>query len=197
MINKPKLFIYILLIITVIAAIAYLYTQINPSESETAQKQNLLWPVIFCVTAIVIWLTLIAILSKTSATIDAIKSQNFKLDLIYENIKKNTSALTEMEQAIKLSEQAKSIVFHDNNIQLLRNMVFDLLEQKDFDSVERLINKISDHTQFTQLSEQLRGQTVKLRESTNGEKIGEYICQVQKLFGAGTRLLGFAIESNL
>jgi hypothetical protein len=57
-----------------------------------------------------------------------------------------------------------------------------LLEQKDFDSVERLINQISDHTQFTQLAEQLRGQTVKFRESTDGEKISEYICEVQKLF---------------
>ncbi len=143
---------------------------------------TLLLLVILCVEGIVICLVLIAIYLKTSANIDAIKSQNFNLNLIYENIKKNTSALTEMEQALKLSEQAKSVVFHDNNIQLLRNMVFDLLEQKNFDSAEQLINQIADHPQFTQLAEQLRGQTKKFCESTNEGKIGEYICEVQKLF---------------
>jgi tetratricopeptide (TPR) repeat protein len=143
---------------------------------------TLLLLAILCVEGIVICLVLIAIYLKTSATIDATKSQNFNLNLIYENIKKNSSALAEMEQALKLSEQAKSIVFHDNNMQLLRNMVFDLLENKDFDSAEQLINQIAGHPQFAQLGEQLRGQTVKFRESTNGEKIGEYICEVQKLF---------------
>ncbi|MHC4212999.1 MAG: hypothetical protein ACYSWP_06435 [Planctomycetota bacterium] len=179
---NPKVYIYILLAIILISSIIFALTRITPSESETAQKTDWFWPAIFCVMAAVILFTLIAISSKTSATIDAIKSQNFKLDLIYENIKKHTSALAEMEQALKLSEQAKSIVYHDNNIQLLRNMVFDLMEQKDFDSVERLINQISDHPEFTQLGEQLRGQTDKLRESTDGEKIGEHICEVQKLF---------------
>ena len=143
---------------------------------------TLLLLAILCVEGIVICVALISIYLKTSANIDAIKSQNFNLNLIYETIKKNSSALAEMEQALKLSEQAKSIVYHDNNMQLLRNMVFDLLENKDFDSVERLINQIANHTQFTQLGEQLRGQTVKFRESTHGEKISEYISEVQKLF---------------
>ncbi len=137
---------------------------------------------ILCVQGIVITLVLIAIYLKTSANIDAIKSQSFNLNLIYENIKKNTSTLAEMEQALKLSEQAKSIVFNDNNVQLLRNMVFDLLEKKDFDSAERLINQIATHSQFAQLAEQLRGQTKKFSESTDGEKISEHICEVQKLF---------------
>jgi tetratricopeptide (TPR) repeat protein len=145
--------------------------------------KTMLWMLLsaLCVTSILIWITLIVTSSRTLKTINL---QNFTLNLIYETIKKNTSALAEMEQALKLSEQAKSIVFHDKNVQLLRNMVFDLLEQKDFDSVERLINQISDQTQFTQLAEQLRGQTQKLRESTDGEKIDEYISQVQKLFDA-------------
>jgi hypothetical protein len=139
-----------------------------------------------------LWLVIAAVLSMTMLVFlwmiyrrtERISDYNVKLETVAEAVKKNRQALEEMEQSLKVSDRAKAIAFHNSDVQLLRNMVFDALEQKDFDSAEQMINKIADHEAFSHLAEQLRDQMNKYHDSTEGKLVDEAIAEVESLLDA-------------
>jgi len=161
-----------------VVALLLIMSSTNKLDTDKpGEIPDLIWLIIVAVLSATVLVSLMRILRST----ERINDLGIKLETMAEAVRKNRAAMEEMEQAMKVSDRAKAIAFHDSDVQLLRNMVFDALEQKDFDSAQQMINKIADHEAFSYLAEQLREQMNKYHDSTEGKQVDEAIAEVERL----------------
>lgn len=153
--------------------ILVLFTNIF-DESDFSSILQLIW--------LIIAFGVILVLSRTSRILDALHENNAKLERIAETLEKNRSILAQIDESVRLSEMAKTIVLRDADRQRLREAVFDKLQQKDLDAAYQMIAEIAGRGGYKELAEQLQAQADKYRDSTDQEQTEQIISQVRELF---------------
>ena len=124
----------------------------------------------------------ILILSKAVKILDALEENSAKLERIAEALEKNRSILAHIDQGVRLSETAKSIVSRAANQQYLREAVFARLQQQDFESAYEIIDEIAQRPEYKEFAEQLRAEADKRRDATDTGVTKQAIADIEKLF---------------
>jgi len=111
----------------------------------------------------------------------AVNETNAQLEKISQGVEKNRSVLEKIGQSTRLSERAKSIAYRDLDRQSLREVVFDKLQQQDFETTYGIIEEISNLAGYKDLAQQLRAQADRYRTATRQERINQVISHIDKL----------------
>ncbi|MHC4500557.1 MAG: hypothetical protein ACYS21_15770 [Planctomycetota bacterium] len=91
-------------------------------ESDFSSILQLIW--------LIIAFAVILVLSRTSRILDALHENNAKLERIAETLEKNRSILAQIDESVRLSEMAKTIVFRDADRQRLREAVDNCVSRR-------------------------------------------------------------------
>lgn len=169
---------YFLIIYGVIIAIVLLalFTDVFKTK-EAGAIPSIVWVLVafmFMVTLIIIFMTLMKML-------DVLDDGNAKLEKVADELDKVRQVVNQVNQGTRLSEMAKTIVFRDSDAQTLREVVFDKLQQKDFDGAYEIIDEIAHRTGYKKLAEQLHLQADKYRDSTDTERMSQSIANIEQL----------------
>jgi len=122
----------------------------------------------------------ILLLSKILKILAALEENGAKLERIAEALEKNRSILTHIDQSARLSEAAKTIVFRDADRQWLREVVFDKLQQQDFEATNQIIDEIAQRVEYKELAEQLHFEAERYRDATDAERAKQVIVHIEK-----------------
>ncbi|MFH1614215.1 MAG: hypothetical protein ABIG61_03910 [Planctomycetota bacterium] len=122
-----------------------------------------------------------AILLLASANVRKIEKNTAGLDKTLELMDKLQSNLTEINHSVGLSESARSIVYRDNDLQRLREIVLDKLHHHDFDGTYELIENIAGKPDYREFADKLRLEANKYRNATEEERINQVIAHIEKL----------------
>lgn len=155
---------------------------IASKTGKAEQIPILLWLIGAVISIAALAVAIFAILLLAYENIKSISSCNEKLDNIAEMSNKNKAVLTQVSQAVRLSEPAKAIIFRDTDRETLRQMVWTKLHQEDFPTTYTMIDDIAKQTEYEELAEQLRAQADKYRDATEDERINQTITYIEKLF---------------
>jgi tetratricopeptide (TPR) repeat protein len=138
-------------------------------------------PAVWMFLAIIFIGTLIVILITLLKILDAVENSSPKAEKAADEIEKIREIVRQVNQATRLSEQTKTIAFRDADAQVLREVVFDKLQQKDFDAAYEIIDEITHRIGNTKLAEELHIQADKYRDSNDMERMNQSITHIEKL----------------
>ena len=125
-------------------------------------------------------ITLVVIFVSSLKMLDLIDDTNAKTDKVADELEKLRQAVNQVNISTHVSEMAKTIAFRDNDMQTLRDAVFDKLQQKDFDSAYEIIDEIAHKTGYKKLAEQLHLQADKYRDANDAERMNQIISHIEK-----------------
>ncbi len=162
--------------VIIVVVVLVLFTDVLKTKQD-----NQLPPILWMLAAIVLILTIILILATSLKTLDVINDSSSKLDKVSGELEKMRQTLSQVNQSTRLSETARAIAFRDSDAQILRDAVFDKLQQKDFESAYEIIDKIDHTTGYKKLAEQLHKQADKYRDATDTERMSQSIAHIEKL----------------
>jgi hypothetical protein len=170
-----NLFIFYGAIIVAIAVLAVL-NSVYKNELAGAMLSAIwaLLAILFITTLVIILMTLLKIL-------DTLDNSSDKLEKVADELDKIRQVVNQVNQGTRLSEMAKTIAFRDADSQTLREVVFEKLQQKDFESAYEIIDDIAHRTSYSKLAEQLHVQADKYRDSTDIERANQSISHIEKL----------------
>jgi len=139
-------------------------------------------PIVWLLLAGAFLIAIIATLSNLVKIFDALQDNTLKLEVMSEALKKNQSALAQINKIAHLSEAAKAIVFHDSDRQFLIETVLDKLEHQDIEGAYEIIDGIAHCQGYEELAEHLRAEADKRRGATDHERIEQAKVAIEKLF---------------
>ncbi len=166
-----------LIIYGVIIAVVAVVLLTGVFDRAEAKLLSVLWLLIGFAALAVLVIMLMAIL-KILDTIDESSSQ---IDKLSGEITKTRELLTQVNQGTRLTETAKAIAFRDAERQTFQDVVFDKLQQKDFETAYEIIDEIVHRTGYKKLAEQLKNQADKYRDATDAERMSQVIAHIDKL----------------
>ncbi len=165
-----------LIIYGVVAAVAVLVLFTGVFD----QANGKLLPILTLLFALVALIVLLVMLSIVLRILDTIDSSS-KLDEVSGEVTKMRELLVQIKQGTHLTETAKAIAFRDAERQTLQDVVFDKLQQKNFDTAYEIIDEIAHRTGYNKLAEQLKNQADKYHDATDAERMSQVIAHVDKL----------------
>jgi hypothetical protein len=176
--SRWKVLILYIALVAVFMVIIFLtfFTNIFRTSPPGTMPQ-LVW---FLITSLFL-VALILLLSKTIRILDALEQNSSKLERIAATLEKNRSTLAQLNQSLRLSETARTILFSETNKQLLRDAVLAKLKQQDFETVNQMIDQMARRPEFEKLAEQLRAETNKSRDETDAERLKPKMEEIDKL----------------
>jgi hypothetical protein len=175
--NPLGRFKYLFIIYGAIVVIVLLAFFTNVFETKQA---GALPPVVWLLLALLFMITLIVILMTLLKMLDILDDGNVKLERAAGELEKMRQVLNQVSQGTRISETAKAIAFRDGDTQTLRDVVFDKLQQKDFEAAYEIIDEIAHRTGYTKLAGQLHIQADKYRDATDIERMSQLIANVEK-----------------
>jgi hypothetical protein len=125
-------------------------------------------------------ITLIVIFVSSLKMLDLVDGTSSKADKIADELEKLRQAVNQVNASTHVSEKAKEIAFRDNDIQTLRDAVFDKLQQKDFESAYEIIDEVAHKTAYKKLADQLRLQADKYRDAGDVDRMSQMIGHIEK-----------------
>ncbi|MCJ7730332.1 MAG: hypothetical protein MUO27_10715 [Sedimentisphaerales bacterium] len=175
--NPLGRFKYLFIIYGAIIVIVLLTFFTNVFETK---QVGALPPAVWLLVALLFMITLIVILMTLLKMLDVLDDGNAKLERAAGEMEKMRQVLNQVSQGTRISETAKAIAFRDGDTQTLRDVVFDKLQQKDFEAAYEIIDEIAHRTGYTKLAEQLHIQADKYRDATDIERMNQLIANVEK-----------------
>jgi hypothetical protein len=170
--NFKNLFI-IYVIIAVVVLVALVAGLFGKESSGITSAIGLLVALFSLITLVVIFVASLKIL-------DLIDDTNAKAEKVADEIEKLRQVVNQVNVTAHVSETAKVIAFRDNDMQTLRDAVFEKLQQKDFESAYDMIDEIGHKTGYKKLSEQLGVQADKYRDANDAERMNQIITHIEK-----------------
>lgn len=167
-----------IIIYVALAAVVLAVVFINIFQTQEAGTIPLL---VWVLVNAVILIALVMTLSKTFKINRTVQENGARFEEVTEVLRKNRSILTQIDQNTRLSETAKEIVFRDAHIQALREVVFDKLQQQDFEGTQRIIDEIAHSIRYQQLAQRLRIEADRYRDATDAERVNQIITHIEKL----------------
>ncbi len=133
-----------------------------------------------------IWLFVIygilqAILSNESGVSDSL-GQLSRIESLLENQGQTLQQLADLET---LSDQAKSLIYREREIQAIQEAVHDDLVRQDYEAADYLIDSVQQKLGYGEQAEQLRRDVEAARKATLEEKIDLAITRIQQVVEAG------------
>ena len=163
--------------VTIIAIVA-LVVAANVFNVKLAEE---ILPAVWVFLAIIFIGTLIVILMTLLKILDAIEGGSPKEEKVADELEKIREIVRQVNQATRLSETAKTIAFRDADARVLQEVVFEKLQQKDFDTAYEIIDEIAHRIGNTKLAEELHVQADKYRDSDDMERMLQSITHIEKM----------------
>lgn len=163
-----------------IIAIAVIVLTVLTGVYEFPQSEMIL-QLIWLLLELTLLITVIMMLLATLKRLNLLEAYSHKLEEITDTLEKNRSVLALINQNTRLSEKTKAIAFRDAERQALREVVFEKLQQKDFDSAYEITDEIAHSTGYKKLADELRRETDRYRNATDQERINQVISHIEKL----------------
>ncbi|HUV42084.1 MAG TPA: hypothetical protein VMW23_09885 [Sedimentisphaerales bacterium] len=140
--------------------------------------------IVWLMALLILIIAVIAILTRAFKIQHVLEENNAKLEELAELLKKNHAVMTNINQNTRLGESVKQVVFRDAHTQVLKEIVFDKLQQKDFDATYEIIDEIAHNTTYKELAKQLRDDAERYRHATDAERINQVVAHIEKLLEA-------------
>ncbi len=172
-----KWHIVIVCIALIIVVLLAVFTNIF-QRSET----DLLQYLVGMLGALMFLSALLAMLSRVFKIVDTLQNNSAKLEEVTGSLEKIRSGLAQINQSTRISETAKAIAFRDADRQSLREVVFDKLQQQDFEAAHDIISEIASRPEYKELAESLQAQADEYRSANDHERIMQVIAHIEKLF---------------
>ena len=160
-------------VITAVVLVALAAGAFGKDSSGITSAMGLLVALLSLITLVVIFVSSLKIL-------DLIDDTNAKADKVADELEKLRQAVNQVNMSAHVSETAKTIAFRDNDMQTLRDAVFDKLQQKDFDSAYEIIDDIAHKTGYKKLANQLHVQADKYRDANDADRMNQMIGHIEK-----------------
>ncbi len=165
---------FIIYAIIAVAVIVALFAGVFGKESEGITSALTLLVGLFSL------ITLVVIFVSTLKILDLISDTSAKAEKVADEVEKLRQVTNQVNLTSHVSETAKVIAFRDNDMQTLRDAVFDKLQQKDFESAYEMIDEIKHKTGYKKLAEQLHVQADKYRDANDVERMNQIITHIEK-----------------
>ncbi len=169
---------HIVIICVALAIVVWLtfYTDIFQADETSLLRQ-----LVFMLGGLVFLSALLAMLSKVFKILEALRDNSAKLEAVAGALEKIHTGLTQINHSTRVSETAKAIAFRDADRQSLREVVFEKLQQQDFNAAQEVINEIARRPEYQELAEELRAQVEKYHTANNQERMNQVIAHIEKL----------------
>jgi hypothetical protein len=159
------------------AAVACLVFFTNIFEkSSLASILQLIW--------VVIAFVLILMLSKLLRILDVLQENSTKLEMMIEAFGKSRSILEQINEGIRFSDTAKSILYRDADRRWLREAVLEKLKQQGIETAHKLIEEIACRGGYKEFAEQLRQEVGSRQDATTHEQMKQTMADIDKLLEA-------------
>jgi outer membrane protein assembly factor BamD (BamD/ComL family) len=175
---KPKTVIYVIAAIIIVLLIAVVV------KLTGAEGTNTIWAAIGVILGIIAVVSLLTIVASTLKMIDVIDSSTAQIERLSDELTGMKEVLNEINQGTHLTETTKAIAFREAERRSLQDIVFDKLQQKQFDTAYEIIDEIAHRTGYRKLAEELRAQADQYRDASDTERINQMITHVEKLMDA-------------
>jgi len=166
---------------TVIVCIALLIVFLLSLLTDIFEKTEAVRPLVLLLGALVFLSALLAMLSRVFKILDALRDNSTKLEEVTGALENIRSGLLQINQSTRVSETAKAIAFREADRQSLRQVVFEKLQQQDFDAAKNIIEEIAKRPEYEDLAEELNDQIEKYRVATIQERINQSIAHIEEL----------------
>ncbi|HPD46582.1 MAG TPA: hypothetical protein P5279_08360 [Anaerohalosphaeraceae bacterium] len=170
------LFAFLILITAVTWVISMVLSDLGPWPTETIMS---LIGAIALVSALLAGFFSLLLLSSES--IKTSKANGEKLENLVEMLTRNNSLLSGINQAARLSDEAKEIAFRDTERMELAEAVLSKLHQHDFEETYSMIRTMAQMDKYRALSEQLARTADSYRNATEKERINQVIAHIDEL----------------
>jgi len=174
--ERFKLYFFILILVAVAIFATALFTNILQTPDE---KQ--IPPILWLLAAGLFLVIVIMLLAKTMEIIELLRSNAVKFEKIAEALEKNRTVLNRISDDTRLSDSAKTIASREINIRTLREIVFEKMQQQEFETASEIIDEIAQKPEFKNLAARLRQQAEKYKHSTDLQRVEHVIGHVEKL----------------
>jgi len=161
--------------ILVVVLLSFLTNIFRTSEG------NLIPEIIWFLLALMLLASVVVMLSKLPKILDTVSESAEKLEKLNSLMEKNREMLGLINQNTRLSDPAKAIASRDVDKQTLREVVFDKLQQQDFDATNEVIDEIAKSTVYKDLADQLRIEAERYRGATKQERVNQVIAHIEDL----------------
>jgi len=161
--------------ILVVVLLSFLTNVFRTSEG------NLIPEIIWFLLALMLLASVVVMLSKMPKILDTVSESAEKLEKLNSLLEKNREMLGLINQNTRLSDPAKAIASRDVDKQTLREVVFDKLQQQDFDATNEVIDEIAKSTVYKDLADQLRIEAERYRGATKQERVNQVITHIEDL----------------
>jgi len=174
--GRFKLYFFIFILAAVAVFATALFTNILQTPEEK-QIPSILWLLAGGLFLVV----LIMLLAKTMKIIELLQNNAVKFEKIAEALEKNRTVLNQINNNTRLSDSAKTIASREINIRTLREIVFEKMQQQEFETASEIIDEIAQKPEFENLATRLRQQAENYKHSTDHQRVDHVIEHVGKL----------------
>jgi hypothetical protein len=122
-----------------------------------------------------------AILALLGEIFRSTRDTGVKLDNLAEILVRNNNLLTQVTQAVHLSDAAKEIVFQQTEQMQLGDAALSKLHQHDFDAAAAMIAAMEQSSRYSELGAKLRKMAEKYRAATEEGRVQQIIAHVEQL----------------
>ena len=111
----------------------------------------------------------------------AISGTSARINRVETLLDDSSKAIKELSELAPLSDQAKSLLFRDREMEALREAIHEHLIRQDYKTAEELVDTIEARLGYRQEAGQLREEIDKSRVATLEEKIDQAILRIDEL----------------
>ena len=169
---------HVIIIYAALAAVIVLTMFTNIFHS---QQPGTIPQIIWLLIVILILAAVVITASKAAKIFEGLEENNVNLEKVTNSLDKSREVLLQINQNTRLSESVKAVASRDADKQTLREMVFDKLQQQDFEATKEIIDEIARLTPYQELAKQLRTEAEGYRNASNQERINQVIAHIEKL----------------
>jgi len=138
-------------------------------------------PLVWVLALATIIVALITLLVKLFKLLETVQQTDSRLEQLNSSLEKIREQLSQVTQNTHTSEDVKQIVFRDIDRHVLREAVFDKLQQQDFEAIDTMIDEVAESPRFKKLANQLRLEAERYRGATAKERVTQLIAHIEKL----------------
>ena len=106
-----------------------------------------------------------------------------RLSRIETLIHAQTESIQELAPAVAMSDRAKSVIYHEQELVAIRDAFPDALIRQTYEAAEGLIPRIAENPSYASEADRMRAELVKSRKATESEKIDAAIERIGQILG--------------
>lgn len=154
-------------------------------STDVLEKSDKFRQLVWMLGALVFLFALLAVLSGVSKIADTLRSNGSRFEEATKALENICAGLAQINHSTRISDAAKAIAFREEDMQSLREAVFDKLKQQNFEEAYRIIDEISHRLEYEELAAEMRQQAEKYRDANEQERIDQTILHIESLMDAG------------